>query len=304
MADQNVPETLTAAPGPLDHLQAVLDIETVATNQFRGQSSKGGWGRVYGGQVLAQGMVAAARTVDAERAIHSLHGYFLLAGDPKTPIDYTVERLRDGGSFSTRRVMASQGGQAIFSMIGSFHKPEPGFEHATPMPDVPSPETLVPIAELLAHPNAQIPANMRAYYHEERPFEIRLVETQRYFGGIELPGRQAFWLKTKGQLPDDAALHCAFLAFASDFAMIDTALIAHGRLMFDPKLQLASLDHALWLHRPFRADDWLLYVLESPSAGQGRGLTRGSFFRRDGVLVASVAQEGLMRERKTSFVIK
>ena len=304
MADPNVPETLTAAPGPLAHLQAVLDIETVATDRFRGISSTGGWGRVYGGQVLAQAMVAATRTVARERAIHSLHGYFLLAGDPRVPIDYTVERLRDGGSFSTRRVMASQGGHAIFSMIGSFHKAEPGFEHATPMPDVPPPEALLPITELFTNPDAQIPANMRAYYHEERPFEIRLVETQRYFGGTDLPGRQSFWLKTKGELPDDPALHGAFLAFASDFAMIDTALIAHGRMMFDSKLQLASLDHALWLHRPFRADDWLLYVLDSPSAGLGRGFTRGSFYTRDGALVASTAQEGLMRERKTDFVIK
>jgi acyl-CoA thioesterase II len=299
MTDDNSETT-----SPLTHLQAVLDITQLTPDHFSGFSSKGGWGRVYGGQVLAQAMVAATRTVDSARIIHSLHGYFLIAGDPKTPIEYTVERLRDGGSFSTRQVKASQGGQAIFSMIGSFHKAEPGFEHATPMPDVPPPEALMPMAELFAQPSAQIPPNMRAYYHEERPFEIRLTDTRRYFGGTQLPGRQSFWLKTKGRLPDDPTLHRALLAFASDFAMIDTALIAHGRMMFDPKLQLASLDHALWINRPFRVDDWLLYVLESPSAGQGRGLTRGSFYTQAGVLVASVAQEGLMRERKTAFVIK
>ncbi len=294
----------SAGSDPLAHLREILDITLVGADQFRGWSSKGGWGRVYGGQVLAQALVAATRTVDTGRAIHSLHGYFLLAGDPKIAIDYSVERLRDGGSFSTRRVTASQSGKAIFSMIGSFHKPESGFEHATPMPVVPPPDSLLPMADLFANPDAQIPANMRAYYHEERPFEIRLVETHRYFGGTNLPGQQSFWLKTKGKLTDDPALHCAMLAFASDFAMIDTALIAHGRMMFDPKLQLASLDHALWLHQSFRVDDWLLYVLESPNAGRGRGLARGAFYTQEGVLVASVAQEGLIRERSTAFVIK
>lgn len=301
MAEQKKPPL---SADPLAYLLDILDIEALGPDRFSGRSSKGGWGRVYGGQVLAQALVAASRSVEAARPLHSLHGYFLLAGDPKIQIDYEVERLRDGGSFTTRRVTARQNGQAIFAMIGSFHKLEEGFEHANPMPDVPPPEDVAPMAEMFANAKVQVPSNMRAYYNQERPFEIRLVDTERYFGGVNLPARQKFWVKTQGSLPDDPRLHAALLAFASDFAMIDTALIPHGRMMFDAQMQLASLDHALWMHRPFRVDEWLLYVLESPSAGRGRGLTRGAFYSRDGRLVASVAQEGLMRERSTAFVIK
>lgn len=285
-------------------LLACLDLQTLEPDVFCGLSPQNGWGRVYGGQVLAQALVAASRTVDIVRPVHSLHGYFLLGGDPSVPIHYDVERLRDGGSFTTRRVTAKQSGQPIFAMIASFHKPEPGFAHASAMPDVPPPEDIAPMGEMLALTDARVPETMRAYYSRERPFDLRLVDTARYFGAKHQPPRQHFWLKTQRPLPDDPALHCAILAFASDFAMIDTALIPHGRVMFDPTLQLASLDHALWVHGPFRADDWLLYALESPIAGRGRGFARGAFYTRDGVLIASVAQEGLIRERSTAFVIK
>lgn len=298
------PKTSPQAGDQLAALLEVLDLERLEHNLFRGLSSMNSWNRVYGGQVLAQALVAACRTVVIERPVHSLHGYFLLGGDPSLPIIYEVERLRDGGSFATRRVTAIQSGQPIFAMMASFHKPETGFAHASAMPDVPPPETLEPIGAVFARQEAQIPDNMRTYYKQARPIDLRLVDTKRFFGGENLPGQQSFWMRTNGALPDDPSMHCAMLAYASDFAMIDTALIPHGRVMFDPRLQLASLDHALWLHQSFRADDWLLYVLESPTANGGRGFATGTFYTRDGTLVASVAQEGLMRQRSTAYVIK
>ena len=301
-------------PGSLAELLAVLDVEQLDANLFRGWSTAGGWGRVYGGQVLAQAMVAASRTVDPARGLHSMHGYFLVGGTPAKPIVYEVQRLRDGGSFSTRRVTALQDGEPMFVMVGSFHASEDGFEHASAMPDVPPPEDLESVADLFGRSDAKVPDNMRAYYALPRPIELRIVDPQRYFGtraadatGSAVstkPATQQFWIKPQGTLPEEQLMHTAILAYASDFAMIDTALIPHGRIMFESGLQLASLDHALWIHRPFRADDWLLYALESPTAGRGRGFARGSFYTRSGDLVASVAQEGLMRERRTAFVIK
>ena len=187
MAEQKKPPL---SADPLAYLLDILDIEALGPDRFSGRSSKGGWGRVYGGQVLAQALVAASRSVEAARPLHSLHGYFLLAGDPKIQIDYEVERLRDGGSFTTRRVTARQNGQAIFAMIGSFHKLEEGFEHANPMPDVPPPEDVAPMAEMFANAKVQVPSNMRAYYNQERPFEIRLVDTERYFGGVRQKKRR------------------------------------------------------------------------------------------------------------------
>jgi len=288
----------------VDSLLRVLDLEPLADNRYRGVSPHTAWGRVYGGQVLAQAMIAASRTVGEDRPAHSLHGYFLLGGDPMLPIDYEVDRVRDGGSFATRRVTAIQRGAPIFEMISSFHKLEDGFCHGSNMPQTPPPEEVATAAALFARPDAKVPDAMRAYYGRARPIDLRFVDTARYFGDWDQPPYQRFWLKTKGALPDGQALHSAILAYASDFAMIDTALIPHGKIMFDPKMQLASLDHALWVHAPFRADDWLLYVLESPAAGRGRAFARGAFYTRDGVLVASVAQEGLVRERSTAFVIK
>lgn len=285
-------------------LVEVLDLERLEVNLFRGISPQNGWQRVYGGQVLGQALVAAGRTVEEPRAAHSLHGYFLLAGDPAHPILYEVERIRDGGSFTTRRVKAIQHGRAIFAMSASFQKDEEGFEHAAGMPDVPPPESLPSAAERVAELIDALPENMRSYWQRENPIELRPVDVTRYLSRDPHPPEQHIWLKASGRLPDDPRLHQCVLAYASDFTLLDTALIAHGKLLFDRDIQLASLDHALWFHRPFRADDWLLYAQDSPSAAGARGFCRGSFFTRDGNLVASTAQEGLIRKRQTAYLIK
>jgi acyl-CoA thioesterase-2 len=285
-------------------LLEVLDLERLEVNLFRGVSPQNGWQHVYGGQVLGQALVAAGRTVDATRPAHSLHGYFLLAGDPAHPILYEVERIRDGGSFTTRRVKAIQHGRAIFAMSVSFHKDEEGYDHALPMPDVPPPEALPSAKELMGELIDALPESMRTYWQRENPIELRPVDVSRYLSREPHAPAQHIWLKANGRLPDDPPLHQCVLAYASDFTLLDTALIAHGKLLFDPDIQLASLDHALWLHRPFRADEWLLYAQDSPSAAGARGFCRGSFFTRDGRLVASTAQEGLIRKRQTAFLIK
>jgi acyl-CoA thioesterase-2 len=290
--------------GALSGLLQVLDLERLEVNLFRGISPQNGWQRVFGGQVLGQALVAAGRTVEEGRAAHSLHGYFLLAGDPTHPIIYEVERIRDGGSFTTRRVKATQHGRAIFAMSASFQKLEEGYEHAAEMPDVPPPEALPSAAERVAELMDALPENMRSFWQRENPIELRPVDISRYLSRDPRPPAQHIWLKANGRLPDDPRLHQCVLAYASDFTLLDTALIAHGKLLFDRDIQLASLDHALWLHRPFRADDWLLYTQDSPSASGARGFCRGSFFTREGVLVASAVQEGLIRKRETAFMIK
>ncbi len=282
----------------------VLDLERLEVNLFRGVSPQNGWQRVYGGQVLGQALVAAGRTVEDGRPAHSLHAYFLLAGDPTHPIIYDVERIRDGGSFSTRRVKAIQHGRAIFSMSVSFHKDEEAYEHAAPMPDVPPPETLPSASARLAELADALPESMRNFWLRENPIEFRPVDVSRYLSREPHAPAQNLWLKASGPLPDDPRLHQCVLAYASDFTLLDTALIAHGKLLFDPDIQLASLDHGLWFHRPFRADDWLLYAQDSPSASGARGFCRGSFFTRDGRLVASTVQEGLIRKRQTAYLIK
>jgi acyl-CoA thioesterase-2 len=288
----------------LANLLATLTLEKLDENLFRGPRSSEGWQRVYGGQVLGQALTAAALTVEPDRAIHSLHGYFLLAGDPERDIVYDVERIRDGGSFTTRRVRGVQHGRAIFSMSASFHKLEDGYDHQSPMPDVPPPEALTSAKDLMAGMLAHLPENMRAYWSREHAIDMRIVDASRYASREPRTPSQAVWLKANGQLPDDARVHRAVLAYASDFTLLDTALIAHGKLLFDRDIQLASLDHAMWFHRPFRADDWLLYVQDSPSASGARGYCRGAVFARDGRLVASTVQEGLMRKRDTAFVLK
>jgi acyl-CoA thioesterase-2 len=292
------------ARSALEGLLAVLDLEPLEQNLFRGLSPNIGWQRVYGGQVLGQALVAAGRTVPGERTTHSLHGYFLLAGDPKAPLIYDVERIRDGGSFTTRRVKAIQHGASIFSMSASFQKTEEGFEHASAMPDVPPPETLPSAAQLMAQLIDKLPDNARSYWQRENPIELRPVDVSRYLSREKSSPQQFIWLRANGTLPDDLRLHQSVLAYASDFTLLDTALIAHGKLLYDADIQLASLDHALWFHRPFRADDWLLYTQDSPNASGARGFCRGSFFTRDGRLVASTAQEGLIRKRQTAFLIK
>jgi acyl-CoA thioesterase-2 len=285
----------------LDQLLAILDLEKLEENLFRGSGPMAGWQRVYGGQVLGQSLVAAVRTVPEDRLAHSAHAYFLIGGDPKVPIVYDVERMRDGGSFSTRRVRAIQHGRPIFAITASFHKTEPGFDHGTPMPDVPMPEALPSEKELLTRLMPHLPDNMRSYWERERPIEIRLVDPSRYFEKKPRAPVQMVWMRATGRLPDTPTFHQCVLAYASDFTLLDTALIPHGRMAFEPDVQLASLDHAMWFHRPFRADEWLLYVQDSPSTYGARGLCRGSVFTRDGTLVATVAQEGLVRQKATAF---
>jgi len=297
--------TALFSPHPaLDKLIQTLTLEPLEDNLFRGPKASEGWQRVYGGLVLGQALVAAASTVDEKRPIHSLHGYFLLAGDPEREIVYDVERIRDGGSFTTRRVRAIQHGRAIFSMSASFHKPEAGFEHQSKMPAVPPPEALPSTQELLSAGNADLPENMRAYLSRDRPIDVRIVDRSRYASREPRPPEQSIWLRSNGPLTSNAYIHQAVLAYASDFTLLDTALVAHGKLLFDTDVQLASLDHAMWFHRPFRADDWLLYVQDSPSASGARAYCRGTIFDREGRLVASAVQEGLMRPRETAFLPK
>jgi acyl-CoA thioesterase-2 len=280
-------------------LLKTLDLEPLELNLFRGTSPQVGWQRVFGGQVIGQALVAAVRTVDANRGVHSLHGYFMRPGDPKVPIIYEVARDRDGGSFSTRRVIAIQHGQPIFSMSASFHQEEQGFEHAAPMPIVPEPERLPSEKDLLAKSAHLMPDNMRRYFERDRPIELRPCDLDHYLSPkVNSPGVQNAWFRATGILPDAPSLHQCVLAYASDMTILDTALVPHGRNIFDSSLMLASLDHALWFHRPFRADQWLLYAQDTPSASGARGFTRGLIYARDGRLIASVAQEGLIRVRR------
>ncbi len=281
----------------LENLVSILNLEQLEYNLFRGDSPRNGWQRVFGGQVIGQALVAAERTV-TDRNAHSLHGYFMRPGDPKVPIIYEVDRIRDGKSFNTRRVVAIQHGQAIFSMSVSFHKEESGFDHQIPMPDVPLPEDLPSDDELKINLK-NLPDNIRRYWERERPIDLRPVDMSRYLEPKKGTPFQNIWMRSTSTLPDDVATHQCVLAYASDFTLLDTALIAHGRMMFDPNLMMASLDHSIWFHRKFRADEWLLYSQDSPNASNARGFSRGSIFTRDGILVASVAQEGLIRERRT-----
>jgi acyl-CoA thioesterase-2 len=277
----------------------VLNIEQLEVNLFRGRSPQDRWQRVFGGQVIGQALVAACRTVDvAGRPPHSLHAYFLIGGDPKVPIIYEVDRIRDGKSFTTRRVVAIQHGQAIFTLMVSFHNDEDGLTHQAPMPDVPPPEKLASEAEVKAKFLSTMPEAVQRYYKSERPIELRPVEYGRYLGQKSETGNFNVWIRATGKLPDDPAIHQCVLAYASDMSLLDTALVRHGRTLFEKEFMGASLDHALWFHRPFRADDWLLYAQESPNMIGSRGFARGLIFRRDGALVASVAQEGLVRLRK------
>ncbi|WP_075214132.1 acyl-CoA thioesterase II [Mongoliimonas terrestris] len=282
---------------PVEDLLSTLDLEVLERNLYRGVSPKVGWQRVFGGQVIAQALVAAQRTVEAARPVHSLHGYFLLPGDPKVPIVYEVDRIRDGGSFTTRRVVAIQHGKAIFAMSASFQIEEEGFAHQIPMPDVPRPEDLPSDADFAAAIARYAPDPVKRYFERPRPLTLRPVDMARYFGKPPTDPRQSIWVRTNGSLPDDPSVHRAVLAYLSDMTLLDTALVVHGRSVFDPGLQVASLDHAMWFHRQPRADGWMLYAQDSPSTSGARGFTRGSLFDPDGRLLASVAQEGLIRAR-------
>lgn len=282
---------------PMETVLATLDLETIEMNLFRGNSPQVGWQRVFGGQVIGQALMAAQRTIEDERFVHSLHAYFMRPGDPSVPIVYQVERIRDGSSFTTRRVVAIQHGKAIFALSASFQREEPGFDHQAPMPGVPMPETLLGEQQIKEQYLAHAPEPVRKYWQRERPIEIRPVSLTHYFSDRKLDPRQDVWVRATGPVPDDRLYQAAVLAYLSDMTLLDTSLYAHGTSIFDQNLQVASLDHSMWFHRPDRLDDWLLYTQDSPSASGARGLTRGSLFTRSGVLIASVAQEGLIRKK-------
>ncbi len=281
----------------LDRLVHLLSLERIEENLYRGGSQDPGWGTVFGGQVLGQALSAAAHTVPEARQVHSMHGYFLLPGDVSKPIVYDVDRIRDGGSFTTRRVKAIQNGRAIFHLSASFQKPEDGFDHADPMPEVPGPEGLPSQAELARRYADRIPEPLRSRVTADGPVEIRPVDPMDPMKPDVRPPHSAAWFRAAGTLPDTPALHRALLAYASDFAFLATAMYPHGVSWLMPGMQVATLDHSIWYHRPLRADRWLLHVVESPSASGGRGLVRGRMFTEDGVLVASTMQEGLIRQR-------
>jgi acyl-CoA thioesterase-2 len=284
--------------GFVEKLLELLDLEAIEINIYRGQNRPLGARQVYGGQVFAQALVAARRTVDGPREAHSVHGYFILPGDLDAPIVYFVDRLRDGSSFTTRRVTAIQHGRAIFNMSASFHVVETGLEHQSTMPDVPPPEDLVPELQQVRDSAHRIPESLREILTQDRPLDFRRVEQIEPFTASEpRPAVKHLWFRATTPMPDNPTLHQAVLAYASDYSLITTSLLPHGIGYRTPGLRVASLDHSLWMHRPFRVDEWLLYAMDSPTAGGGRGFTRGSIYARNGALVASVAQEGLVRYR-------
>lgn len=283
---------------PIQEVLDLLNLEKIEENIFRGISPKDRVQRVFGGQVLGQALMAASRTVE-DRLCHSLHAYFLRAGDPKVPILYEVDRSRDGASFTSRRVVAIQHGRPIFTLAASFQADEPGFDHAFERPQVPEPETLVSDTELRAAiPQDRVPPELCAWVFRPRPIETRPVDPRPYFEPDKRPPQEMFWIRASGTLPDDPALHRCIAAFASDMSIIGTAMLPHGIGWYDNIVQIASLDHAMWFHRPFRADEWLLLVQDAPSASGARGFNRGLIYNRAGALVASVTQEGLMRPMK------
>jgi acyl-CoA thioesterase II len=282
----------------LGSLIAQLDLEPLELNLFRGQSADLGGRSVFGGQVVGQALVAAARTAE-DRVAHSLHAYFLLPGDTAAPIVYEVDRIRDGRSFSARRVQAIQHGRPILSMIASFHVDEPGLDHQAQMPEVPAPELLSPMHELREEWLAEagdVPERLRQMMRRPPPIEFRPVEPWNPLKPTPAKPSQSCWFKAVDKVPDSPILHRCLLAYASDYNLLPTALLPHGRSWLSGGTIVASLDHAMWFHRPARIDEWLLYVMDSPSAQGARGLARGLIFDRRGALVASVAQEGLMRE--------
>lgn len=287
-------------PKVLEELLQMLKLEKIEANLYRGTSQDLGFGSVYGGQVIGQALSAASQTVPAERCVHSLHAYFLLPGDVKLPILYDVDRIRDGKSFTTRRVRAIQNGRSIFSLSASFQVEESGFDHQDSMPDVPGPEGLKSDLELSWEVRDRIPDHVRGQILCNRPIELRPVDPFTPFESLQRKPQHYYWLRAIDRLPDDPAVHRYMLAYASDFSLSLTALLPHGRSVWEPEIQVASLDHALWFHGPFRMDEWLLYEMRSPRASGARGLNTGKIFSQNGQLVASVAQEGLMRDRAIS----
>lgn len=281
----------------LDELLALLKLETIEKGIYRGQSQDLGFRALFGGQVMGQALSAAQETVAADRYVHSLHSYFLRAGDASKPVVYEVEDIRNGISFSTRRIKAIQNGIAIFYMTASFQCPEEGFNHQDVMPVVPNPDTLPSFSDFLCAHSDALPKSMREKFLAEKPIETRPVQQYNWLKPEKTNSNNQVWLKTNGNLPDDLRIHSCMLAYASDFHFLPTALLPHGASHLLPNFQIATVDHAMWFHRPFRFDDWLLYSMNSPSASSGRGLVQGKIFSRQGELVASTMQEGVIRQR-------
>jgi acyl-CoA thioesterase-2 len=279
----------------LQHLLKQLNLESLEKGLFRGQSENLGLPQVYGGQVLGQALSAANQTVDNSRKVHSFHSYFLLPGDTQKPIVYDVENLRDGNSFTTRRVKAIQNGRPIFYMTASYQVPEIGFEHQDPIPNIESPEHYLSETALIQSLKDQLPRHLIDTFGCPRPIDVRPVVINHPLKPEKHAAKQYLWVKSNGTLPDDPCIHQYLLAYASDWGFLTTALMPHGISLFTPNLQLASLDHAMWFHRDFRFDDWLLIAIESPIASGGRGLVRAKVYTQEGVLVATATQEGLMR---------
>jgi acyl-CoA thioesterase-2 len=286
----------TIARTPIEEVLDLLDLEKIEENIFRGQSPEDRMQRVFGGQVLGQALVAASRTVDG-RVCHSFHAYFLRAGDPKIPILYEVDRARDGASFTSRRVIAIQHGKQIFNMSASFQVPEKGLEHQFDMPKVPAPESLMDEHEARKQWMENMPEEQKAWVSRPRPIEMRPVVLDNWMNRAPREPFDNVWMRATGPVPDDVIVQQSVLAYASDMSLLDTALLPHGRSWNSP-IQMASLDHAMWFHHPFKMDDWLLYAQDSPSASGARGFNRGAIYSRSGALVASVVQEGLMRPRE------
>jgi len=281
----------------LEELLKLLKLEKIEENIFRGQSQDLGFGNVFGGQVLGQALSAASQTVPAERRAHSLHAYFMRPGDATKPIVYNVDCIRDGRSFTTRRVVAVQKGRAIFNLAASFQIDEPGFDHQDEAPHVAGPDGLENELEAARRLSDKLPPGLREMILCRKPIEIRHVNPVNPFHPEKKPPVKYVWFKTIDKMPDDPAAHQYLLAYASDFNLMGTTLYPHGQTYWQSVMQVASLDHAMWIHREFRMDEWLLYAMESPNAFKARGLAIGRIFTRDGKLVATVGQEGLIRYR-------
>jgi len=282
----------------LDDLLSLLSLETIEQGIYRGQSQDLGFKALFGGQVLGQALSAAQETVEPERQVHSLHSYFLRAGDATKPVVYEVEVLRNGRSFSARRVQAIQNGKPIFYMTASFQEPEGGFDHQDTMPSVLPPEEVASYQDFIVKNQHVLTEKIRKKFLVEKPIELKPVEQYNWVSPEKMPPKCNMWIKTNGDLPNDLRVHTYMLAYTSDFQFLPTALFPHGKTHWNPNLQIATIDHTMWFHRPFRFDDWLLYSIDSPSATSGRGLVRGQIFNRQGQLVASTMQEGVIRLRE------
>ncbi|OBT14015.1 acyl-CoA thioesterase II [Vibrio sp. UCD-FRSSP16_10] len=281
---------------PLSKLLTLLQLERLELGLFRGESEHLGLPQVYGGQVLGQALSASRYTVPADRSVHSFHSYFLRPGDPEKAIIYDVEHLRDGRTFSTRRVKAIQNGRPIFYLTASYHGEQPGFEHQNTMPSIPGPENFASETELAQQIAQFLPDNIQKIFCGEKPIEVRPVKVVNPIKPHKEEPKQYLWIRANGQLPDEQLIHQYILAYASDWGFLITALHPHKVSLLTPKFQVATIDHSMWFHRPFKMDDWLLYVIESPTASNSRGLVRGEIYNRSGQLVASAVQEGVMRQ--------